>query len=870
MQPKKSPHPPVWAEKLLEWLTVDHLQEEVQGDLQELFDKRLQEYGLRKARVYYVLDLLKLIHPRLWTSKPSVYPALTLLDMIQHYLLISFRTFRRFKGSFFINLVGLSTGLACSLLIYLWVQDEWQVDTFHEKNNWLFQVMTNHQEPGGIRTDESIPGPLAGTIVEEMPEVANAVAVVPFREGNTKGIVSFGDKHIKAREYYAGKDFFTVFSYPLLQGTKAEVLTDKYSVLLSDEIAGKLFGRTENIIGKSIEWNHEEFTGSYLISGIFKQPPPNSTAQFDLVFTFDVYREKRTHVTKWSNGGTRTYLVLRDGADMAAFNQKIGDFLQKKTDTNQQTLFVRPYADKYLYSEYENGVQTGGRIIYVRLFSLVALFVLAIACINFMNLSTARASLRMKEIGIKKAIGANRKALILQFLSESILMAFLALGVAMLMVVLLLPDFNRVTGKSLSLHWDASLLLTFFAISGSTGLFSGSYPALYLSRFKPVLMLKGKLNTATGELWTRKGLVVFQFVISIVLIVSVLVFYKQIEYIQSKHLGYDKDNIILIKKEGKLGDNREVFLNEVKNLPGVVNTSGLWGNMTRFPNTTSDLHWQGKNPDESVNFGELQIDYDFIETLGIELKAGRAYSKAFASDAQKIIFNEKAIEAMGLKDPVGKTVKLWGEDRQIIGVVKNFHAESLYEPLKPLFLSITPYTNNLAIELKAGTQKETLEKLTQLYGQYNPGVAFEFEFLDKGHFNELYTSENRVAVLSRYFASIAVVISCLGLFGLAAFTAERRRKEIGIRKVLGSDELGIVRLLTGEFIKLVFVSVLIALPLGYLLTSTWLSNFAFSIVLKWWYFALAGALALLIAWITVGTQAIKAARMNPVQTLREE
>lgn len=563
-------------------------------------------------------------------------------------------------------------------------------------------------------------------------------------------------------------------------------------------------------------------------------------------------------------------MLLTKEADPEVLNCKITHLLEKKAQGHEQSLFIRPYGDKYLYGEYENGLQTGGRILYVKLFSIIALFILLIACINFTNLSTAKAYFRTKEIGIKKAIGANRKSLIIQFLSESILIALFSFIIAILLVWLLLPQFNQITSKELDIKWDTSLVLTFLTICFSTGLLSGAYPAFYLSSFKPVIILKGKTTTSTRELWTRKVLVVFQFTISVILIVAVVVFYKQIEFIQSKNLGYDKDNIILIEKEGNLTKDVKVFLQEVKNIPGVINASSLWGNMTRVPNTTSALAWEGKNPNVEVDFGEVQIDYDLIETLGLELTEGRAFSKAFGQEDHKIIFNEKAIEVMGLKDPVGKTVKLWGEERQIIGVVKNFHSESLYEPLKPLFLNLTIYTNNIAIKIKAGTQKETIARLNKLYGQYNPGITFEFEYLDNEHFNGLYTSEQRVATLSRYFAGMAILISCLGLVGLAAFTSARRRKEIGIRKVLGSTDMNIVKLLSGEFMGMVFTAIIIALPISYLMAKYWLDEYAYAIELKWWFFIAAGLIALIIAGLTLVTQTLKAARMNPVATLREE
>jgi ABC-type antimicrobial peptide transport system permease subunit len=401
---------------------------------------------------------------------------------------------------------------------------------------------------------------------------------------------------------------------------------------------------------------------------------------------------------------------------------------------------------------------------------------------------------------------------------------------------------------------------------------AGSYPALYLSGFNPITMLKGKLPTSAGEIWVRKGLVVFQFALSIILIVGVLVVYKQIEFVQSQHLGYDKENVILIDKEGKLwnSNNQNTFLEEVKNIPGIVNASSIGHNMAGHNSGTTGIKWEGKDPNDNTEFENVAVNYGMIETLAIDIKEGRTFSKEFGADSTKIIFNEAAIRFMNLTNPVRKVVKLWGNDVEIIGVTKDFHFESLHEKVKPLFFRLNPnHTNSIMVRIHAGSEKETISALQKKYESYNPGFIFEYKFLDQ-NYEAQYEAEKKVSSLSQYFAGLAILISCLGLFGLASFTAERRRKEIGIRKVLGSTQLSIVYLLSGEFTRMVLISMIIALPLSYLLLSYWLTNFAFQIDLKAWYFIGAGLLALVIAWLTVGTQAIRAAKANPVHSLRSE
>jgi putative ABC transport system permease protein len=540
-----------------------------------------------------------------------------------------------------------------------------------------------------------------------------------------------------------------------------------------------------------------------------------------------------------------------------------------KTTGSQETLFVRRFSDKYLYDKYENGIQVGGRIEYIKLFSLIAIFILVIACINFMNLSTAKAFGRIKEVGIKKTLGADRGSLIFQYLGESALMTFLALLLAIGLVFVLLPQFNTITGKNLALHAGSRFVLALLGITLFTSVVSGSYPALYLSGFSPIAVLKGKFSTTPAELLVRRGLVVFQFIMSVVLIVSVLVVYKQLSFIQTKNLGYIRDNIIMFKKDGKLAKDYESFLTDVKKLPGVVNASNTWGNMTSGDNYTDDISWEGKSPGRSVQFADLQVNYDFIEMMSMHVKEGRTFSRNFGADSNNIILTEAAVDTMGLQNPVGKTVRLWGKDRQIIGIVGNFYFESMYEKLKPCFLILLPIANNMMVKIRPVNEKQTLDAIANLYHAYNPGLPFDFRFLDQD-FQALYASEQRVAVISRYFAALAVIISCLGLFGLAAFTAQRKRKEISIRKVVGASVTNVVLILSRDFLTLVLIAILIAFPLAWWAMNRWLQDFAYRIQIGAGIFLIAGSLIILITLFAVSFQAIKAALINPVKALRSE
>jgi ABC-type antimicrobial peptide transport system permease subunit len=758
--------------------------------------------------------------------------------------------------------------MACTLLIYLWVSDELGMDKFHKNGQRLYQVFTNQHQTKDIVTLGEGPGLLGEALEQEMSEIEYEVSCSQVGRVFT---LTAADKHIHAAGHFASKDFFKVFTYPLIEGDPGQVLADKNSIVISEAKALALFNTTKDIIGKFIEVQTVDGKRLAQIRGIFQNISPNSSKQFDFVLSFELFKEIIGEGLTWGNHHALTYILLHENKSVSEFNHRVKDFIKAKNKDSNITLFAQPYSETYLYGNYKNGVPIGGRIEYVRLFSIIAIFIVIIACINFMNLSTAKASRKLKEIGIKKAIGAARRTLIQQHLTESLVLSFLSLLIAILIVDLFLPSFNTLTGKQLTLVFSAKLILPILSIVVVTGILAGSYPAIYLSGFNPASVLKGKLTGSFREIWARKGLVAFQFSISIIFIVCVLVIYKQIEFIQSKDLGYDKENIMYFRMEGKVSENKDAFLSEIKNIPNVVNASSMWGSIvggTGF--TTGAFDWEGRNQDEIIQFELLGIDYDLLEVLGIEMMSGRSFSRDFPSDTSKIILNEQAIAVMGLKDPVGKIFKLWGNDMEIIGITKNFHFQSLHENVKPFFFRLVPReTSEIMVKIKGEQEKETIDYIRLLYQKFNPGYSFDYKFLDQDY-QAQYEAEMRVAKLSRYFAGLAILISCLGLFGLAAFTAERRLKEIGIRKVLGSSVLGIVSLLSADFTKIVLLSILIALPISYLITRQWLDGFEFRINLEWWYFIGAGVMALIISWITVFTQTFKAARVNPVKCLSNE
>lgn len=786
--------------------------------------------------------------------------------MPNNHFKTAWRNFLKDRQFSLLNLLGLSTGLACTILIYLWATDELSIDKFHKNKGRLYQVMATIDLPDGIHTQENTPGLLSAALAKEFPEVEEAISVQP---GYGTGTLSAGEKHVKASAQFAGKNFFSVFSYTFIAGNNEQALLNKHGILLSDEMAAKLYPGNENIIGKTVQWNDDKEL--YIVTGIFKKPGTNSSTKFDVLFSYELFFERNaSNLENWGNSGPGTFLVLKKGTNIKALNNKIAGYLQTKADHSPLTLFLVKYGDKYLHGVFENGVQTGGRIEYVRLFSLVAIFILVIACINFMNLSTAKAERRLKEVGVRKILGARRPALVVQYLGESLFMAFLSLLLAIILVAVFIPQFNVLTGKQIGFNFNGNIIMALLAICFFTGLVSGSYPAFYLSRFKPVTVLKGKLQASWSQLWLRKGLVIFQFTLSVILIASVLVIQKQMTLIRTINLGYNKDNVVLFSNEGQLRKHFEPFVNEVKKLPGVMNISSMNGDMTgNFSGSTENISWEGKLPTEKIHITALDFDPEVIGMMNIQLEEGRSFSRDHQRDRLSVILNQAAVDAMGIKNPVDKELKVWGESYRIIGLVKNFHFESLYEKVKPCFIRSIHTGANILVKIKAGSERETLSSLGRLYKKYNLGLPFEYTFIDETY-QAMYQSEQRVAILFRYFAGVAIIISCLGLFGLAAFTAHRREKEIGIRKVVGASLYNILGMLTKDFLKPIFVAVVIAIPISWWAMNNWLNGFAYHIPLQMLEFLAAATLVLVITILTISFQAIKAAITNPVKSLRTE
>ena len=788
--------------------------------------------------------------------------------MLTNYRKIAWRHIKKNKGYAFINMIGLSLGMACAALILLWVNDELTYNSFQKNYNHLYQVLENQGYEGKTYTFAALPGKFGPSIKEELPEVKYAARTT----WGDKILFSLGEKNIYEQGYYADPDFIKMFSFQVLKGDTSKMLSDPTSIVITDEMAEKFFG-DQDPIGKTLKLNNDK---EYTITGLIKKPPLNSTLKFAWLAGFKIYEDKNEWLQHWGNNGVQTYLQLKEGSDPKAVDKKLHDFISKKDTSAIAKPFLMAMKDWRLRSRYEDGKYAGGRIEYVRLFSIIGLLIIIIACINFMNLATARSEQRAREVGVRKVLGAGRGVLIKQFFGESIMMAVAAMIVAALIVFLVLPSFNTLVEKKLSFDlanpvlWAGLPLLAILC-----GALAGSYPALYLSSFNPATVFKGlRIGKNSATVYVRKGLVITQFAISIVLIISTIIIYHQIEHVKDRQLGYNKENMIYLSLQGDAHVHFPAILQDLKETGAVENATLSSNTVFNVGSSSGDFAWQGKSPESQLLVSMLWVSPQYISTTGMKLASGRDFNTDITTDSSNIIINETFANIIGKKNPVGDIIRRdngKGRQLQIIGVVKDFVFNDMYKKPDPLILFCdTSNVSSMMIRLKADQNVQSqLAKVERVMKTNNPGYPFESKFLDDD-FNNLFKSEMLIGKLSRLFAWLTILISCLGLLGLAAYTAERRTKEIGIRKVLGATVANLITLLSKDFLRLVAISSLIAFPLAWYFMHKWLQDFAYRITISWWVFLIAGALAVVIALCTVSFQAIKAAIANPVKSLRTE
>jgi len=790
--------------------------------------------------------------------------------MFRNYFTVAWRAIKHNKAFSLINIFGLTLGITCSLLILLWVQDESGIDKFHVNGNRLYYLYEREYVDGKIEAGYWTPGLLAQELKKNLPEIELATPTM----WNDRVNFEANGKIIKQDGLFADSGYFRMFSFPLLQGSKTMALNSPSVVSISDKMARQFFGSAEAAVGKTIRYqNRRDLT----VSAVFADPPGNTSQKFDFVLPWMLELEENAWLKDWRNNSPQTVVLLRPDANPLAVKAKLKKFLN--TYNNSFTanfwleLDMQPYGEAYLHSNFVNGGIKGGRIEYVKIFSWVAIFVLIIACINFMNLTTARSAKRSKEIGIRKVAGAGRSSLVIQFLCEALFLTVLAVAISVFLVNLTLPFFNSLTGKQIifpfsnPFFWIQLAGLTFI-----TGLIAGSYPALLLSSFRPIRVLKGSLKFSGSSILFRKGLVVFQFGLSIVLIIGTIVITNQISYLRHAYLGFDRDNLVYIPVEGDLTRQYAVFKQEAGLLPGVKAVSRLSETPTDIGgNITGNVKWTAKDPTTNTQFTITGAGYDFVSTMHLTLLQGRDFSRDVVSDSSNYLINEEALKILRYKDPIGKPLELWGKKGVIVGVLKNFHLTSLHQRITPLIVQMSEVSNggNILVRTQPENTKAVLAGLSKICTRLNPKFPFSSFFADE-QYQKHYKTESIVGQLTDCFAVLAIFISCLGLLGLVMFTAEQRTKEIGIRKVLGASVFSLFTLLSNEFLVLVLIALFIASPMAWWATHSWLQGYAYQIAIKWWFFELAGAMVLVIALLTVSVQAVKTAMVNPVKSLHAE
>lgn len=787
--------------------------------------------------------------------------------MFRNYFRIAFRNL--YKNTLFssLNILGLAFGIGSSLLILLWVNDELSFDKFHTRGDRLYKIRENQfYTDGNIFTFSSTPAPMAPFIKEKFPEIERATRVT----WNVNNLFRYENKFFIEEGLYVDPDFIQMFSFPLIEGDVNTALNDPNSVILTKKMAEKYFG-DESPVGKMMVMNNKE---SFMVSGVVQDVPKNSSIKFDYLLPFQFFwEENKSWLDQWGNNNIRTNVLLAEGADANAFAQKLRYEIKEHTEDSKTELIIQPFQDDYLYGKWESGKLVGGRIEYVRIFFIVALFILVIASINFMNLSTAQASRRAKEVGLRKVVGAVPWQLLVQFIGESLLITIFASLIALGIVSILMPFYNELTGKELGLNLlDSNIILMFLGIVLGTGFFAGSYPALFISRFQPSKVLKGHMKSGKSASTFRKALVVTQFTLSIFLIICTIVVYKQMNFTQNRDIGLDRDNVFYMFTRGDIEKKFETIRNELIANPAIESVTATSQSPIEIGNSTMGVNWEGKNPNEEILFSELGVDYDFFETMKMNIVDGRSFDRSVVSDSGAFVVNELAVSKFGFEgSAVGREIELWDKKGPIVGVVKDFNFGSLHQKIEPLILYITKseHINMILVRGKENQLTEAIGGLERVSKQYAAAFPFQFEFLSKD-WETMYQSEARMSRIFNGFSILSIFISCLGLFGLSAYSAERRTKELGVRKVMGATVPGLVKLVAKEFAWLILVSSLIGCPLGWYLMTQWLQGYAFHIEVGYVSLLFASVICLIVSMITVGYHSLRVSMTNPAQSLRYE
>ncbi|WKN43463.1 ABC transporter permease [Tunicatimonas pelagia] len=792
--------------------------------------------------------------------------------MIKNYLLIAFRHFWKQKLFSSINIIGLSLGIACSLLVYLWVQYQLGYDQSQAKKDNTFLVLGDWSYSDGSR-DISLTTP--ANLAEELKQNISGIAQTTRLVGDwsSDNILQVGDALITQTGIYADSTFLSIFTYPLARGNPQQALVNSTSIVINRATANALFG-AEEPLGKTITVRDKEGNREYVVSGVLADQPLNNSLSFDFILPYPDLENRHEWLKKWGSSSVVTAVELEDPTQFAEINRQIRPMITRYKEDLNFELRLFSYADLHLRSPFrtgEIGLFSLGSITYVYLFSAIALLVLTIACINFVNLATAQASQRATEVGVRKAVGGSRQVLTGQFLYESLLTVTFATGLALLLVELGFIIFDSLLPEGLSVPYhEAWFIVSLLSVIAGTTLLAGSYPALILSSLNPVKALKGGTISGTRGSKLRPVLVTSQFVLSTILLTGTLAIYLQIQYVQEKNLGLDRSNVIGFSTNPTINQHFSTFKQSLLQHPAFVSVTRGGENPLNMQSESSDPYWLGKTEDDNRAFNLAMIDYDFFRTLDVSLVAGRSFSPEFSQDTINYIINEEAARQMGLENPVGSELHFWRGKGQIVGVVKDFHYHSLHQPIGSIIFMLWPGNAEEAyIRIAPGQTSEAVDALQQVYAQYQPDVPLDYHFLDES-FDQMYRYEQRIGSIVNVFAVLAIIISALGLLGMATYTAQRRQKEIGVRKVLGASVSQLLLLLSSQYLKLVVIALAIAIPVANFLLAEWLNSFAYHIDRQWWLFALPAGLLFAVILLSVGGQTLKAAQQNPVDSLKDE
>ncbi|MEQ8243939.1 ABC transporter permease [Fulvivirga sp.] len=785
--------------------------------------------------------------------------------MLKNYIRVTVRNLFKNSVYSFINITGLAVGIVCCILILLWVNDEVSYDKFLPKYNKLAQVWINAEFDGKINSWTSVPLPTYEAMKTADSKIKNSCVT----GWGSSHLLTLGEKRITNDGYWVSEEFLEMFEFPLAYGDPSTVLDEPSSIVLTESFAKSLFG-DEDPLGQIIRLDDE---ADVKVTGILKDVPQNSSFEFEYLIPWKLREQLNTWVLdnkdNWGNNSFQVFIELDQSDDLLSVEDNVKDMLVEHSEHGfMRYLFLHPVERWRLYSNFENGIAKGGRSDYVQLFTVIALLIIVIACINFMNLATARSERRAREVGIRKSVGSGRGQLIAQFIGESVFISLISYVIAILLALLLLPFYNDLVEKKLFIDFTSSLFWIFTAIVILvTGIISGSYPAFYLSSFRPAKVLKGKVTLGKNASTPRKVLVILQFGVSIILIIGTIVIIQQIKLAKDRTLGYDQEKLISVDKTGELTDNYDALKTELLQSGAVAGVTVSNSKITSI-NSNNFLGWPGKPDDLNVIFTTITTEYDYCQTMGIEVLMGRDFSKDFKSDTAAIIVNKAGLDLMGLEDPIGTQLDLWGSKRELIGVVDNVLMGSVYSEVKPLFMIIDDWGGSITIRL-SGDIQNSLATVKSIFEKHNPAYPFEYEFVDIDY-QKKFTTINMTSRLANLFAILTIFITGLGLFGLAAYTAEQRTKEIGIRKVLGASVSGLIQLMSYDFSKLVIISFLLSSPLAWYLLNSYLERYPLRTEIMWWIFPLTGLIALIFAIVIVSTQALKAATANPVKSLRNE